>query len=274
MRLKFAATLMVSLWVGGFLSAENKLFINNQTVQAGAAGVSIPILLNSDQTLYGFSLSLKCDVTKLKIVDPGIDLVGAVVPDAGWSFGQWETDGSHVTWGVVLDVTEPFDVSKVIPEGQGLHLANLRVDVTATAAGSAVVTFENVPANPTANPPEPGAKNLLVGDQGETVAMATPANGTITITADVQPTFIRGDANASGAVDISDAVYALNFLFIGGPEPPCKDAADSDDSGVVNITDPIYALAFLFQGGPSIKLPYPAAGVDPTDEVPPLGCGQ
>ncbi len=266
MRLKIDAALLVSLWVGGSLLAENRLFINDQTLKVGDVGASIPIMLNNDQTLYGFSLSIKCDPAKLKIVDPGIDLAGAVVPDAGWSFGQWEADGSHVSWGVVLDVTEPFDVNKVVPAGQGLRLANLRVDVTATAAATDVVKFENVPANPSANPPEPGAKNLLVGNQGETVAFVT-ANGTITIEKIDEITFKRGDANHDGNVDISDAVFSLNFQFLGGPAPLCRDAADVNDDGTINITDPIYALTFLFQGGQGIPPPFAAPGVDTTQDA-------
>ena len=48
---------------------------------------------------------------------------------------------------------------------------------------------------------------------------------------------IRGDANASGVVDISDAIATLELLFLGGAEPPCIDAGDSDDSGELDISD-------------------------------------
>lgn len=39
--------------------------------------------------------------------------------------------------------------------------------------------------------------------------------------------FLRGDANASGKVDLSDAVFTLNWLFLGGLAPSCPDAAAS-----------------------------------------------
>jgi hypothetical protein len=35
------------------------------------------------------------------------------------------------------------------------------------------------------------------------------------------PPFSCGDANADGALDLSDSVYVLNYLFQGGP-PPCR----------------------------------------------------
>jgi hypothetical protein len=45
---------------------------------------------------------------------------------------------------------------------------------------------------------------------------------------------------------------------------------DGDDDGKINITDPIYVLSALFLGGPPIPPPYPEPGVDPTRDV--LGC--
>lgn len=78
--------------------------------------------------------------------------------------------------------------------------------------------------------------------------------------------FLRGDANQTGQVDISDAIATLNYLFFGGEASPCLDALDSDDSGRVDMTDAIFTLRFLFQGGDTIPPPYPAPGVDPTED--------
>ena len=245
------------------LLAENRLFIDAQTVQIGQTDVAIPVKLNNDQVLYGFQLSIKTsNVSALQITDPGIDLVGAVVPDAGWSFGQILESGTRLSWGVVLDVSDPFDVSKVIPVGQGLHIANVRVDVVATAAGSASISFEDVPAAP----PAPSARNVLVSDQGERVPVTTAA-GTITIEEGGR-SFVRGNSNGQSDIDISDAVFHLNYLFLGGNTPPCLDASDVDDNGVLEITDAIRLLNFLFLGGQAPAPPYPNPGKDPTEEPP------
>ncbi len=32
--------------------------------------------------------------------------------------------------------------------------------------------------------------------------------------------FARGDGNSDGRLDLSDAVFVLSYLFLGGPEPP------------------------------------------------------
>jgi hypothetical protein len=84
--------------------------------------------------------------------------------------------------------------------------------------------------------------------------------------------FRRGDADASGgALNITDGIYVLNFLFTGGATPPCPDAADADDSGRLNITDAIRVLNFLFTGGATPPDPGPRqCGEDPTaDELGP-----
>lgn len=85
------------------------------------------------------------------------------------------------------------------------------------------------------------------------------------------PEFLRGDTNADGEVDISDAVASLGSLFLGFRSPPCADAADADDSGTLNVSDPIYVLAFLFNQGTPPPPPGPHfPGLDPTPDG--LGC--
>jgi hypothetical protein len=82
--------------------------------------------------------------------------------------------------------------------------------------------------------------------------------------------FKRGDANVDGAVDISDPVRTLNYLFLGAPNPGCDDAMDVNDSGAVDISDGVYTLNFLFTGGPAPKPPYPDCGEDETGNA--IGC--
>ncbi|MEM7263778.1 MAG: hypothetical protein AAF488_17450, partial [Planctomycetota bacterium] len=63
--------------------------------------------------------------------------------------------------------------------------------------------------------------------------------------------FVRGniDGSADPAPQITDAIYLLSFLFLGGPPPPCAAAADTDATGGTNLTDAVYVLTFLFLGG-------------------------
>lgn len=85
--------------------------------------------------------------------------------------------------------------------------------------------------------------------------------------------FYRGDADLNGDVDLSDAIYILNFLFLGGAAPGCEDGADASDDGDLGLTDAIYILNFLFLGGSELPPPSPfntCPGPDPTEDG--LGC--
>jgi len=83
--------------------------------------------------------------------------------------------------------------------------------------------------------------------------------------------FQRSDANADGTANLSDAVFVLNFLFLGGAEPDCLKSADFDDNGELDLTDSIVLLNFLFLGGTSPRPPFEECGIDPTADS--LTCG-
>lgn len=84
--------------------------------------------------------------------------------------------------------------------------------------------------------------------------------------------FIRGDTNASGNTDISDAIATLGCLFSGTTCAACFDASDANDDGNVDLSDAVYTLNHLFGGGPVIPAPYPDPGFDPTTSDP-YTCG-
>lgn len=76
--------------------------------------------------------------------------------------------------------------------------------------------------------------------------------------------FVRGDGNADSAINLTDAVFILNYLFAGGATPPCFDAADTDDNGQLQLTDAVRLLGWLFLGGPAPSPPTPSdANYDP-----------
>lgn len=83
------------------------------------------------------------------------------------------------------------------------------------------------------------------------------------------PAFVRGDANGDSLVDLSDAVRILLHLFAGLPTD-CQDALDTDDNEALNATDAVRVLDFLFRGGGAPPAPFPANGVDPSGAT--LGC--
>lgn len=88
--------------------------------------------------------------------------------------------------------------------------------------------------------------------------------------------FLRGDCNGDGdfAGSVGDAVFALNFNFVGGQRPPCLAACDADGDGVFRgqVTDAVFMLTFNFLGGLVPPLPYPSCGLSSAPSDLSLGC--
>ena len=68
-----------------------------------------------------------------------------------------------------------------------------------------------------------------------------------------------GDCNCSGNVNISDAVYLIQYIFGGGPAPNPLEVADVDASCAISISDAVYMISYIFNGGPA---PLPGCAKD------------
>ncbi len=77
--------------------------------------------------------------------------------------------------------------------------------------------------------------------------------------------FVRGNANADASVDLSDVVFSLEYLYLGGPTPSCLDAADTNDDGALDVADPVLSLFQQFHGA-EVPGPRPDCGEDPTED--------
>jgi hypothetical protein len=82
----------------------------------------------------------------------------------------------------------------------------------------------------------------------------------------------RGDANNSHSINITDVNYISNWLFSGGPQPPCKNQADVNNDGTITLTDAIYLSNWLFNGGSQPPAPGPYNTVCVGDDLPAPGC--
>jgi len=66
------------------------------------------------------------------------------------------------------------------------------------------------------------------------------------------PSCIRGDVNGSGAVNGTDIIFLVSYVFKGGPQPGCNGlSGDVDCTGVVSSADVIYLVNYVFKGGPA-----------------------
>ncbi len=110
-----------------------------------------------------------------------------------------------------------------------------------------------------------GAGEMYICDFGSKLFRIVPAGPP-------PPRLLRGDANRDGALDISDPISIIFYLFASGTAE-CGDVLDANDDSQVDLSDPIHLLAWLFTNGPAPARPYPTCGPDPTPDQLPCPAG-
>ncbi|MEE3199593.1 MAG: hypothetical protein VX254_06125, partial [Planctomycetota bacterium] len=61
----------------------------------------------------------------------------------------------------------------------------------------------------------------------------------------------------------SDAVSIISYLFLDGLAPQPGQAADTNADGALDLADAVYLLNFLYRGGPQPPAPFPQTGPSP-----------
>jgi von Willebrand factor type A domain/Dockerin type I domain len=100
------------------------------------------------------------------------------------------------------------------------------------------------PINPfgKSNPPE---------DMYFMKAVAELSSGEFSYFSDLEaPPYACGDANTDFAVNVSDAVFIINYVFVGGEAPAPLYIADANCDDAVNVSDAVYVINYVFVGGP------------------------
>jgi hypothetical protein len=238
--------------------------------------VEVPLKMQADAVIQGFAYSVDFEEEVLEAL--GTDAIWQR-PDGGeFGFAIHEINNENAIPGSA-GVDEGFLVGAVIIDLEGpvglpanvdheVLRFRLRVRPETTAATTELRfidggqgTGQPVPNHVVAN-----------GDARYTRDSASSflfISGLIGVMPDIV-TFLRGDANGDETVDISDPQRTLNHLFLGSGQPACFDAADANDDGTLNIADAIFTLAYLFSSGSAPSPPFPAAGLDPTEDA--MGC--
>ncbi|MCB2230797.1 trypsin-like peptidase domain-containing protein [bacterium] len=80
----------------------------------------------------------------------------------------------------------------------------------------------------------------------------------VQLTVSSGPQYVCGDINNNGeGPDLSDLIYLVNYLFLGGPAPQVLAACNVNGSVDTNpdLSDLIYLVNYLFNGGPAPNCP-------------------
>ncbi|MEM7263059.1 MAG: IPT/TIG domain-containing protein [Planctomycetota bacterium] len=186
--------LVLTAVLTGVVGAANRFEIADTQVILGSTGNVIPVEMDSDQAILGFSVYFEFDDNDVSIQE--IRLGADVSPlDPEWEGGDIDP-GGEVSYAVVFDFSGP-DLTKQLPAGDDIHILDLVLDVERATAGSDTLNLMNV------NNSEPRRLNVMTDDQGESVT-PTLLDGTITIV-DLTPVitgFTNNEGDAGTVFDI------------------------------------------------------------------------
>jgi hypothetical protein len=263
------------------LPPGNRVHVDDMAADAGDSSITFPIYIDNLDALAGWTLLLQYDPQVMQFSQinsgPGVP----TVPD----FHAFDIDNNNgvVSIGTIID----FGLTVSLPSGLNQEVEQAVVDISGNAP-SGNYTFGpangQVPINSNLDPVNSFSSSSGTSIEPELI------QGTLTIGGGTSPgsdpnsggdsndnetsdnedppaeevTFLRGDVNRDGSVNLTDGSQLQLWLIGSGNSPTCLDAADVNDDGIVNLSDPISLFAFLYQGSNPPPAPFPAVGPDPT----------
>ncbi len=63
-------------------------------------------------------------------------------------------------------------------------------------------------------------------------------------------TYLLGDPNGDGRINIGDVTFLTNYIFKQGPWPDPFESGETNCDGNINIGDVVLIVSYLFRGGP------------------------
>ena len=180
----------------------------------------------------------------------------------GWTNGQAFVSGQ--TW-------DQFVAQRNQLSAEGYRLIDMEAYDTHDSSRMLLRAPSKVVAESLVKRVEPALASGVLGQLGESSQQAK--NVTTYVANPPGHRFIRGDVNASGDVEMVDAIGILRDLFLGDSKILCDDAADANDDGAIVLSDAVHILNFLFAGRSApVGAPAGLAQEDGTPDQ--LGCRQ
>jgi hypothetical protein len=239
---------------GAFDYVTETIRVSDAVLPVGISSAPIDVLVSSDVPLKGFSFPLRYDTNRMTI--ERIEIDGTATDGAEFAAANIDDESGVATFGVVMSLQSNL---ASVPAGKDQLAARIRASVSPTAPAGSTTILDLTERGGT-----PPIELLFTPLESIDVLRPIGIDGEIRFTPG--SSFLRGDADSSGVINITDAVFHLAALFQGGPPSPCDDAADANDDGQLDISDAVYDLAFLFTGGPPPSSPFPLEGIDPTPD--------
>jgi hypothetical protein len=255
-----------ALYAGG---ADDYIIEAGSVVVEPGTTAETLITLDHPEAVEAFSFGLVYDSND---IDPMGAEAGAAVMDATGPEGPdfyfvdllpsgVPVTGNGLTVACILSLSFPI---VTIPAGFQQEITVVTFDClpTATPGAEIAVDFSDQLGDP---------QILLVASVIGQDQFLVPFSGLITVFEEPPPppgpSFVRGDANGDGTLDISDPVRIGVYVARGVNQLACLAAGDIDDDGLIQLSDVVSLLSYLFSEGAAPAAPFPDCGADPTTDL-------
>ncbi len=210
-----------------------------------------PLHSNSDQ-LDGNGDGIGDACTFESETNSGVDVEVALTGSVNLTFDEVTGDGTSV---LMMTITGPDPVSfGIVPSDPPVYY-NITTDATYSGLIEICIGYDDTELTG-----EEEAGLTLQHHDGSnwvdiTTSLDTENNIICGETSDLSPfviglkQFVCGDVNDDESINVSDAVYIINFVFVGGNAPDPLESADVNCDGSVNVSDAVYIINYVFVGG-------------------------
>ena len=236
----------------------NHMMIPDQFVVPNQEDVWFPVIASHRDPIQGFQVHAVFDSNVLTLKDCSLQYteVEAMGPDI-YECNIFER---RCEVGVIFEFEVPF-TNPVLPRGDNQRLVQLVFDVSNRAPFPSVTEVQLINNSEISR-----IFNIFTVDGFTKLPVLDSSRVEIIPPFPLPRFFLRGDADSNRRLEITDAIVILSFLFLGGDQPTCMDAGDVNDFGRIDISAAISLLNFLFLGGRAPAVPFPNAGLDPTED--------
>ena len=208
------------------------------------------------------------------VIGPYIEKMGPIFAGLEWDFAwKWGDPPPH--WSTIIDITGHRSYLQVGRSHKGgesseyYMLVNRRCLPTETISGEVHLRWKIEETAATGTPRAETCPDcswitdMETGDYWQCrrngfdevfdYSIAPGAAKLYRISLDEPCTWLVGDADGSGGIDLSDVVYLITYIFGGGPAPTPNPvgSGDADCSGSVDTSDAVYLISYIFGGGPA-----------------------
>jgi hypothetical protein len=240
-----------------------EFFNRSMKVFPGQRNIRVPILLSNVVELDGFTVAVRCDPTKvwLQKIEVMTTFVGDLKPEYVASYNGRLFDG-YLSCSVFMDYVPPFE-GNCLPRSRETVVGNLVFGISPEALVNEKyqIQFEDIPAR---EDRRPVPMNEVCSDGSSMRPTLDPMGIELTVVPE-STLFVRGDPNRDYALNITDVILILHYLF-NGEEIACLDSVDVDDSGKIDLSDAIALAMYLFDRGFQPAAPFPNPGRDATSD--------